>query len=314
VKPVRALQAVGVSILLGLPAFSEQARLSPRLRSGQSLVYRIDFSSSRETKTESRVVAPQVSPGSSLRASVVLQVHVVEAGATGVRLETYLSESPYGRSGTASGQGQSLEAAPDKRVDLFIAPDGTASQVKGLNELSAAQQFAWSDWLGRFASSMSYPTSGIHPRQRWESTEAESAPSPIVGLKWTKKYQYVRDEPCRAAASPGDARGKKSISPESCAVIFVQAILRQTSSPKNATPPDFKLQNLATRGTANGRNETVLYISKSTGLLIRSTEDAQQAMNVVVALADGSNQVRYDMTAKSHSQVELLPDSPQEVR
>jgi hypothetical protein len=313
VKPVRLLQAVGMSLLLPASALSEQGRFSPQLKAGQSLIYRIDFSSSRETRTESRVVAPQTSPGFRLRASVVLQVHVVEAGAAGVRLETYLSENPYGHSGTADGHGENSQAAPDKRVDLLLAPDGTASQVKGLTELSAAQQFAWNDWLGHFASSMTYPKSGIHPRQRWESTEAEPTPSPILGLKWTKKYQYVRDEPCRAAGLP-EVRAKKSTSSESCAVIFVQAILRQTSSPKNATPPDFKLQNLATRGTANGQNETVLYISKSTGLLIRSTEDAQQAMKAVVALADGSNEVRYDMTAKSHSQVELLPDSPQEVR
>jgi len=307
------LAIFSLALLLWVPALSGQARLSPRLRAGQSLVYRIEFSSSRETRTESRVVAPQVSPSSSLNASVVLQVHVVEADAAGVRLETYLSQNPRGRPPAAGDHSDSQEPATDKRVDLFITPDGRASQVKGLKELSAAQQFAWNAWLGRFASSMTYPKTGIRPHRRWESTEDEPSPSPIAGLKWTKKHQYVRDEACPAAPLGPDAKARPAPR-ESCAVIFVDAILRQTSSPRNSTPPDFKLQSLATRGTAHGQNQTVLYISKSTGLLVRSIEDARQAMDVVVALADGSNEVHYNMTAKSHSQVELLPDSPQDIR
>jgi hypothetical protein len=99
-----------------------------------------------------------------------------------------------------------------------------------------------------------------------------------------------------------------------CAIIFVRARLRQKSSPKNTTPQDYKLRGLATSGIATGGNETILYISASTGILIRSTEDVQQSMDVTVALEDGSNQVRYRISAKSHSQIRLLPDVPQDIR
>jgi hypothetical protein len=34
-------------------------------------------------------------------------------------------------------------------------------------------------------------------------------------------------------------------------------------------------------------------------------------MDVLVALTDGSNSVRYVLDAKSHSDILLLPDSPQ---
>jgi hypothetical protein len=51
-----------------------------------------------------------------------------------------------------------------------------------------------------------------------------------------------------------------------------------------------------------------------TGLLVRSTEVIQQKMDSTVALADGSNRIRYLIEAKSRSQLELLPDVPRNVR
>src|SRR5262249_40125198 len=117
--------------------------------------------------------------------------------------------------------------------------------------------------------------------------------------------EYAKQDSC-----PG-LDGK---TPQSCAVVFVQARLRQKSSPKNTTPSDYKLRGLATAGTAKGANETVLYVSAKTGLLVRSTEDGEQSMDATVALADGSNQVQYIIHAKSHSQIQLLPDAPQDVR
>ena len=45
-----------------------------------------------------------------------------------------------------------------------------------------------------------------------------------------------------------------------------------------------------------------------------SIEDVQQSMDVTVALADGSNQVRYLINAKSRLQIQLLPDVPQDIR
>jgi len=115
-------------------------------------------------------------------------------------------------------------------------------------------------------------------------------------------------------SSPPGKRDKSIASPGMCAVILVQAQLRQGSPANRSTPPDFKLRGLATRGTASGANETVQYISTASGLLIRSTEDVQQSMDVTVALADGSNQVRYVINAKSRLQIQLLPDVPQDIR
>lgn len=310
-------RAVSVLVFMAAPASSYAQRIhpAPQLRAGQTLVYQLEFHSVRTTNTESRVTAPQLPSDTDLTAICLLQVSVVEAGGTGFRLKTYLSENaPPAASRDPSNT--PTQEAPDKQVDAFIAMNGTASEVQGLERLSAAEQFAWNSWLSRFTSSMTYPKGGIRAGQRWEVSEREAAPSPIAGLFWKKNYQYVRDEPCApanvAAALPG--KGSAPAAAQTCAVIFARASLRQKSSPKNATPQDYKLRNLITRGAASGTNETILYLSKATGLLVRSTEDSQQSMDATVALADGSNQVRYLINAKSHSRIQLLPDAPQDVR
>jgi hypothetical protein len=296
------------------PSFAERWHLRPHLRAGQVFFYRIDFRSSRSIRTESRVASPQLPPAENSNTSGLLQVEIREVTAYGFRVKTYYSERTRNPS-TASPQSSASQSgpapSPDKVVEVLIAADGTATGFKGMEQLSPTQQFAWRAWLGRFTASMTFPKAGISAGQKWEAVEPETTPSPIARLTWRKKYEYVRDEPCRSNDQTADSiRGKPSSEEHRCAVILVRSYLRQLSSPKNATPEDYKLRDLRTRGTAAGENETILYISRSTAVLIRSSEDAQQSMDAIVALADGSNQVHYNLEAKSHSEILLLPDSP----
>src|SRR6266700_1137828 len=85
---------------------------------------------------------------------------------------------------------------------------------------------------------------------------------------------------------------------------------KQNSSSKDATPEDFKLHELRTMGTAKGTNEIITYISLKSGLVVRATEETSQFMDVVVAQADGSNRVHYNVDAKSHSEVLLVTETP----
>jgi len=303
--PFRIIVSVTVVfILLPCVVVAQTIRLSPRLHVGQTLFYQLDFASSRTTKTESRVTLTQLPPSADLQASCLLQVYVLDASRTSMRLKTSISDRPAAAVGTANSE-QVGGGGPDKIVELQIAADGTASNIKGLDQLSVPQLFVWNAWLARFTSSFTFPPSGVRVREKWQVTEPETADSPIAKLVWLKKLQYVRDEPCFRDSTT---------SSEHCAVVMVQARLRRNGSADNATPEDFRLHGLTTKGTARGTNETILYISKATGLLVRSTEDAQQSMNVTVALADGSNSVRYSIEAKSHSQVQLVPDQPRDVR
>lgn len=279
------------SLLLAVAAFAQRVSLAPQLHAGQTLVYRVDFSATRSTKSDSPISSPQAAPSTELDISCVLQVEVMEAGPDGFHLKTYVSADSE-RASSAPSAAQSPDAK--KMVEAYVAANGTASHIKGLAELSTAEQFAWQAWLSQFTSSLTYPKPRLHIGQKWELTEPETAPSPIAKLVWNKKYQYVRDEPCDPSTRVA-----------SCAVVLVEARLQQRSSASNATPDDFRARHLVTRGTASGSNETILYISRATGLLVRSSEVAQQAMNATVALADGSNQVRYAISAKSRSVIRL---------
>ena len=296
-------------------AFSQRLHLSPHFSAGQTLFYRIEFKSSRHIKTESRVASPQLSPTTIVNASGLLQVQVVQASASGLYIKTYYSERDSSPASSPPPAAQSGASSADKVVEVAVAPDGTSTQFKGLDQLSPAQQFAWKDWLGSFTSPMAFPKAGVTAGQKWELTEPEATPSPIAGLVWSKKYQYVRDEPCPVSAQSAPSTSPKSpASTQSCAVILVLATLRQKSSQNNSTPQDYKLQSLKTRGRATGQNETILYISRTDGVLVRATEDAQQFMDATIALADGSNQVHYIMDATSRSEIALLPDLPQDAR
>jgi len=290
-----------------VPLFSQQIQLTPRVKAGQNIVYRIEVHSSRSTKTESQVATPQSPADLSLDASGLLQVTIVAVEPSGLRLKTYLSEKPSSLSLQDPSPSNRLpETVQDKLVEVHLSADGSASETKGLDQLSNAQQFAWKTWLAQFASSMTFPKTGISVGQRWQSVDPETAASPISQLSWVKKSQYVRDEICESTTGAASKAGSVRSTIEKCVVVLVQAKLRQQSSPDKATPPDFKLRQMVTRGTATGANQTILYISRESGLLVRSTEDAEQAMDATVSLADGTNYVRYLIHAKSRSLVELL--------
>jgi hypothetical protein len=183
--------------------------------------------------------------------------------------------------------------------------------VKGLDEFSPEQQQAWGDWVSLFAMAAAFPERGVKRGDKWESNEAEKSPAPIARLVWLKHSSYVRDEPCRAVELTTDGQASEAGQPpETCAVILTTAALKQQSSKKDATPEDFKLHELQTMGTARGANQVIAYISLKTGLVVRATEEASQAMEVVVAKKDGSNRVQYDVDAKSNSEVLLVAEAP----
>jgi hypothetical protein len=147
--------------------------------------------------------------------------------------------------------------------------------------------------------------------EKWKSEQAEQADSPIAGLHWARESIYVRDEQCRASqlSIMGDVSASSGPS-DTCAVLLTTATLKQKSSSKEATPEDFKRHELRTMGMAKGTNEIITYISLQSGLVVRATEETSQFMDVMVAKADGSNRVHYNVDAKSHSEVLLVTETP----
>ena len=319
----RKLQRVAGLLLLApttLGAGDRHVHLLPKLQPGQTITYLIRFQSDKTVKTESKVVAPMAPNAAQIDAHGLLLVEVLDVGETGAKPMIH-----------ARGQFLTLDSGvwlkkpgdkkPDwdrqrvdphgKSIEFSISPDGSVNEAKGLDSLFPEQQQAWQQWVARFALAWTLPANGMKLGEKWKSEQAEQAGAPISGLNWARESMYVGDEPCQASqvSIMGDVT-PSSGPPETCAVLLTTATLKQKSSSKDATPEDFKLHELRTMGTAKGTNEIITYVSLKSGLVIRATEETGQFMDVVVAKADGSNGVHYNVDAKSHSEVLLVTETP----
>jgi hypothetical protein len=264
--------------------------LLPRLRAGQSMKYRVTARLQRKTTTDSRVATMLKNPDlfRDLSGDIGLYVKQVrmDKGRPVVSATTRWIETDP--SPIADG--------PKCVVEFRIGADGDLTQEQGLDELDAEQRVAWQFWLARFAFGWALPPEGVKPGEKWKAREEEKTASPIAGLYWEKETTYVHDDRCPVVAA------------ETCAVFLTEATLKQKSSAKDATPDDYKVRELKTLGTVKGKNSTITYISRKTGLLMRATEDAQQEMNVVIMKADGSNGLHYKLGATSHQEALIMVD------
>jgi hypothetical protein len=290
--------------------------LFPRLQSGQTLSYQISYHSDKQIKTNSAVIVATPADSAKIDVNALLRLEILSVREQGDRavihartkFEILNSDSRFKVPQTAPPEAQVQKQGREANfIEFTILPDGRVDQVTGLDALLPEQQQAWQEWAARFLLAGSFRAPALRIAQKWNSVEVEKAPAPLLGLRWMRESTYVGDEPCRAvqltvqgSVAPSDA------DTETCAVILTTATLNQDSNAKNATPEDFKLHQLRTAGTARGANRIITYVSLKTGLVVRATEEASQQMNVTVSKADGSNRVRYDVTAKSHSEVVLV--------
>jgi hypothetical protein len=292
---------------------------APTWPSGDSRFYRIQLKINRDIKTKSALSLPQTPTGADLDVQGILQVapisSVAPANAGTIRLRTWflplISDLSILPRGAKPGEGKTQRIpADDKFVDCTLEPTGEIDEIAGLDALAPEQQQAWREWATRFAAPFILQKEHRKRGDKWASEEPEAIPSPIADLRWQEKSHYVRDEPCAALQFVRSGNFQRSANFEPCAVILTASTLLQKSSSQDATPADYKQRGLRTRGTASGSNEIILYISRKSGQLVRATQRASQQMDVLIALADGTTQVQYDVAAKANSSVELLVDLP----
>ena len=303
-----------------LCAGDRRINLLPRLRPGQTITYLIRFQSDKTVKTESKVVAPMAPNAAQIDAHGLLRVEILDVQQLGSkaaihargRFLTLDSGVWLKRPGDKKPDWDKQRVDPHgKGIDFTISPDGSVNEVKGLDTLFPEQQQAWQQWVARFALAWTLPAEGMKFGEKWKSEQAEQAGAAIAGLHWARESSYVRDEPCQASqlSIMGDVSASSG-PPDICAVLLTTATLKQKSSSKDATPEDFKLHELRTMGTAKGAGEIITYISLKSGFVVRATEETSQFMDVVVAKADASNRVHYNVDAKSHSEVLLVTETP----
>jgi len=280
------------------PCLSEATRsdnrvvLIPRLRIGNSMRYESHARLERHVKSESRVVT-LLGPRELKRdLSTGFTVTIKDLRWTADR-PTVAAIAQLDEPDETAGSPAPARLA----VNFTIEENGQLGRAEGLDALAPDQRRAWQFWIARFAYGWTLPFNGIKPGDKWKSEEPEDTPSPIARLVWEHETTYVRDDSCPIVPA------------EACAVLLTDAKLKQKSPPEDTTPEDFQRQELKTFGTAKGTNEIITYISLSTGLVQRATEDSQQYMDVTVAKADASNQVRYEITVSSHFETVLVPQT-----
>ena len=303
-----------------LCARDQRVHLLPQFQPGQVLTYLIRFRSDINVKTESRVVAPMAPHDAQIDAHGLLRIEILEAQPSAGKPAIYarghfltLDSGVWVKApGEKKPDWEKQRIDPNgKTIDFTISEDGSVSNVRGLNSLLPDQQQAWQQWVSRFALAWILPPGGMKPGEKWKSEQPEKASAPLAGLLWALETAYVRDEPCQSSQlSLTGEISPAGGSPGSCAVLLTTAKLKQKSSSRDATPEEYKLHELRTTGAAKGSNEVITYISLQSGLVVRATEDATQFMNVVIATADGSNRVHYDVDARSHSEVLLVTETP----
>jgi hypothetical protein len=319
----RKVQRIAVLISLAaatLCAGDKRVHLLPKLQSGQTITYLIRFQSDKTVKTESNVVAPMAPNAAQLDVHGLLRVKILDVQENGGKAAIHARGRfltpdsgvwPKGLGDKKSDSDKQRVDPDGKSIEFTISPNGSVNSVKGLDSLFPDQQQAWQQWVARFALPWTLPAGGMKAGEKWKSEQVEPAAAPIAGLNWARESVYVRDEPCQASqlSITGDVSASDG-PPDTCAVLLTTAKLKQKSSSKDATPEDFKLHDLRTMGTAKGTGEIITYISLKSGLLVRATEETSQFMDVVVAKADGSNRVHYNVDAKSHSEVLLVAEAP----
>ena len=315
------LEAMTLFLVAAAAAYSDQRpSLLPKLQPGQALTYLVRFRSDKNIKTESKVAMAMAPNAVQLDAHGLLQIELLDVQETvsnpivhaRARFVTLDSGAWLKQPGSKkpNWDKERVDSA-GKVIEFTISAAGSFEKISGLDALFPEQQQAWQQWAARFATAWTFPTQGARIGDKWNSEQSEQSPSPIAALAWVRDSTYVRNEPCHASqmSLTGDFSPASGPS-DTCAVLLASAKLTQKSSPKDTTPPDFKVRELKTMGTAKGTNEIITYISLTTGLVVRATEEANQQMEVVVAKADGSNRVHYTVDAKSHSEVLLVTETP----
>lgn len=294
----------------------EHVLLFPSLVEGQSLTYEISYRAETTTTAESNVAAPMAPPNGQTNTRLMLKVDVLalssDAGkpAADLRTQFFSPDSSPSPAGTPINNSAHDASQPLRLVEFWLHADGRVTDLTGFDALSGQEKVAWQAWVGRFGAGATLPEKGPKPGDKWKADE-QITNALLTGLSWDKQLQYVNDEPCRAAVSGQPPELSHSAQPvESCAVILTTATIKQKSPQKDSTPGDFQIHDLRTYGVAEGKNEVITYISRTSGLVVRSTEDANQSLNVIVAKSDGSNRVHYIVEAQSHTRILLLPIPP----
>jgi hypothetical protein len=271
----------------------------PALHAGQKFVYRVRYKTQKFTRSESRIATPVAPEELDSDTERYVAVEIKKIQGAGSNEQVLMRTQLLPTDGTA-------RSADDGVVEFTLLGDGRADGLRGFDVLSVDEQAIWRQWIAQFALGWTFPSKGVKPGEKWKKEE------PVVGaalakLVWEKQLEYVREEACPPRDDGDNANGAAaSKSTGQCGVVVTTSTMKQQSSHDDGTPDDYKLHQLKTSGTAQGKTDVLTFISLKTGFLERANEDSAQALDIVVAKADESNKTHFNVEATSHVEVVLI--------
>src|SRR5690242_4054219 len=162
---------------VSLFAGDRRVHLLPQLQPGQVLTYLIRFQSEKNIKTESRVVAPMAPDASQIDAHGLLRVEILDvqqtSGKSAIHARGQFLTLDSGvwlkQPGEKNPNWDKQRVDPkNKTLEFTISPDGSVTNVIGLDSLFPEQQQAWQQWVARFALVWTLPPDGIKPGEKWK--------------------------------------------------------------------------------------------------------------------------------------------------
>jgi hypothetical protein len=297
---------------------SNRVHLSPKFTPGETLRYQIETRTSENSKMETPIENPEAASKSKQTVSLILRLDVLNplpanndpAGSVRIRATyekssaTFESDAFEPAGSNIADQYKNLEG---RSLEYTIEPNGQFSHVAGIDDLQKNPAITENihSWMNGLSSATRIPKEGIEIGQKW-SSERPIEGVTLGGLIWRNQSTYVRDEPCYSTDGPPKSApaAQPADSNPSCAVIVTQFKINRNG---DATPDDYARQGLDTSGTWTGSGGSLEFVSLSTGILIHSTQNSTQNMDVEILSTRSGSKAHLTGHIESQSEIFLLP-------
>src|ERR1700735_88244 len=298
-----------------------RVHLFPKFAPGATLRYQIETRTAENSKMETPIENPEAASKSRQTVSLILRLDVlnplpanndppgsVRIRATYEKSTASFESDAYEPAGpTIADQYKNLEG---RSLEYTIEPDGEFSHISGIDDVLGNRSVAENvhSWMNGLSYSAHIPKEGIEVGQKW-SSQLPIEGVALGGLIWRNQSTYVRNEPCNSTdALPKSAPTAHPANANApCAVIVTQFKINRNG---DATPDDYARQHLDTSGTWIGSGGSLEFVSLSTGILIHSTQESTQSIDVAVVSTRSGSKMHYTGHVENHSEISLLPATP----
>jgi hypothetical protein len=284
------------------PAPAQRIHLAPKLVPGQSLRYQIDARTVTTSRSSGRIEDPQGPSQSEVILAAVVRLEILASAPDApLRIRSTYEKS----SATASSDSYDPSLAvleeqyrklEGRSFEFSLDAQGKAANFSGLDGMfpDGKSAAAAREWFSQLATGVELPREGIVLGQSWSSVRTNVPGMPLLGLTWRTESTYLRDEPCDPAA-PADT----------CAVIRTRLSVTQRPL-RNATPDEYRRRNMRTSGKLSSSGESLSYISRKTGWLVRVAQTSSEETDIVLMATDGGSQLRINASVQSTTNISLM--------